>query len=178
MFDLLILEKHTTVLVFKLLSQNVSGMFFKIVEAMYINNNMCVKINNCERTSFFKSNVGVLQGGSISPLLFNLYVSDLKGYLGMDDDTPKLVNSCINCLMYADDLILISRSESGLQALLNTLGNYCRKWRMEVNIEKPKVMKFSGNGHKCKTIFLYNDKPVESVSKYKYLRNEFSSSGS
>ena len=53
--------------------------------------------------------------------------------------------------MYADDLILISRPESGLQALLNRLGNYCRKWRMEVNIEKPKVMKYSGNGHKCKT---------------------------
>ena len=39
-------------------------------------------------------------------------------------------------------------------------------------------MKFSGNGHKFKTIFLYNDKPIESVSKYKYLWIEFSSSGS
>ena len=44
--------------------------------------------------------------------------------------------------------------------------------------KKTKVMKFNGNGHKCKTIFLYNDKPVESVSKYKYLGIEFSSSGS
>ena len=156
-------------LMFKLLSQNVSGMFFKIVKAMYVNNNMCEKINNCERTSFFKSNVGVLQEDSISPLLFNLYESDLKQYLGVDDDTPKLANSCFNCLMYVDELILISRSESGFQALLNRLGNYCKKWRMEVNIEKTKVMKFSGNGHKCKTIFLYNDKPVENVSKYKYL---------
>ena len=63
-------------------------------------------------------------------------MSDLKEYLGVIDGTPKVVNSCINCLMYADDLILISRSESGLQALFNRLGNYCRKWRMEVNIEK------------------------------------------
>ena len=39
-------------------------------------------------------------------------------------------------------------------------------------------MKFSGNGHKCKTIFLSNDKLVESVSKYKYLGIELSSSGS
>ena len=36
---------------------------------------------------------------------FQFYVSDLKEYLGVDDDTPKLVNSCINCRMYADDLI-------------------------------------------------------------------------
>ena len=39
---------------FKLLSQNVSGMFFRIVKEMYINNNICVKINNCERTIFLK----------------------------------------------------------------------------------------------------------------------------
>ena len=39
---------------FKLLSQNVSGMFFRIVKKMYINNNICVKINNCERTIFLR----------------------------------------------------------------------------------------------------------------------------
>ena len=35
-------------LMFKLLSQNVSGMFFRIVKEMYINNNISVKINNCD----------------------------------------------------------------------------------------------------------------------------------
>ena len=165
-------------LMFKLLSQNVSGMFFRLVKEMYINNNICVKINNCERTIFFKSNVGVLQGVNISPQFFNLYISDLKAFLGVDDDTPKLVSTPINCLMYADDLVLLSRSESGLQILLNRLGEYCRKWRMEVNIEKTKAMKFSGNGHKCKSVFLYNGKPLENVAKYKYLGIEFSSSGS
>ena len=50
---------------------------------------------------------------------------------------------------------------------------------MEMNIEnKNKVMKFSGNGHKCKTLFIYNDNSTESVSKYEYLGIEFSSSGS
>ena len=63
---------------------------------MYINNNICVKIDNCERTIFFKSNVGVLQGDNISPQFFNLYISDLKAFLGVDDDTPKLVSTPIN----------------------------------------------------------------------------------
>ena len=39
---------------------------------------------------------------------------------------------------------------------------------MEVNIEKTKAMKFSGNEHKCKSVFLYNGKPLENVPKYKY----------
>lgn len=165
-------------LMFKLLSQNVSGMFFKLLKSMYLNNDMCVKINVGERTSFFQSNVGLLQGDNISPLLFNLYVSDLKDYLGVDNATPKLVNSNVNCLMYADDLILLSRSELGLQVLLNRLGDYCRKWRMDVNTDKTKVMKFSGNGHKCKTVFLYKDRPIENVPNYKYLGIEFNSCGS
>ena len=120
----------------------------------------------------------MLQGDNISPQFFNLYISDLKAFLGVDDDTPKLVSTPINCLMYADDLVLMSRSESGLQILLNRLGEYCRKWRMEVNIKKTKAMKFSGNGHKCKSVFIYNGKPLENVAKYKYLGIEFSSSGS
>ena len=41
-------------LMFKLLSQNVSGMFFRIVKEMYIKNKICVKINNCERTTFLR----------------------------------------------------------------------------------------------------------------------------
>ena len=69
---------------------------------------------------------------------FNLYISDLKAFLGVDNDTPKLVSTPINCLMYADDLVLMSRSELGLQILLNRLGKYCRIWQKEVDIEKPK----------------------------------------
>ena len=49
---------------------------------------------------------------------------------------------------------------------------------MEVNIEKTKAMKFSGNGHKCKSVFQYNGKPLEDVPKYKYLGIKFSSTGS
>ena len=78
----------------------------------------------------------MLQGENISPQFFNLYISDLKAFLGVHDDTPKLVSTPINCLMYADDLVLMSRSESGLQIILNRLGEYCRKWQMEVLYRK------------------------------------------
>ena len=40
---------------------------------------------------------------------------------------------------------------------------------MEVNIEKMKVLKFSGNDHKCKTNFYYREKMIENVINYKYL---------
>ena len=47
-----------------------------------------------------------------------VYVSDLQSYLGLDTDAPLLNKSYVNCLMYADDLVLISRWEVGLQGLI------------------------------------------------------------
>ena len=48
---------------------------------------------------------------------------------------------------------------------------------MEVNIDKTKVIKFSGNGHKCKTSFYYREKMIENVINYKYLGLVFNASG-
>ncbi|MCU7800906.1 MAG: reverse transcriptase family protein [gamma proteobacterium symbiont of Lucinoma myriamae] len=164
-------------LMYKLLKQNIGGMFFTVLRSMYVNNDMCIKINNSQRSSFFSSNVGVRQGDVISPILFNLYVSDLQKFLGTDNDTPVLETTSVNCLMYADDLVLISRSEVGLQRLVDRLSEYCCQWKMEVNTDKTKVIKFSGNGHRCKTTFFYKGNPIENVLKYKYLGIEFCSSG-
>ena len=80
--------------------------------------------------------------------------------------------------MYADNLLLMSETETGLQRILDRLGEYCDKWGMEVNTDKTKIIKFSGNGHRCKTVFRYKSYSVENVFKYKYLGIEFSSSGS
>ena len=85
--------------------------------------------------------------------------------------------SSVNCLMYADDLVLISRSEIGLQGLIDKLSQYCKRWKMEVNINKTKVIKFSGNGYKCKTNFLNREKMIENVINYKYLGLVFNASG-
>ena len=79
--------------------------------------------------------------------------------------------------MYADALLLMSEAETGLQWILDRLGEYCDKWSMEVNTDKTKIMKFSGNGHLCKIVFGYKSYSVENVLKYKYVGIEFSSSG-
>ena len=96
----------------------------------------------------------------------------------LDCQSPELYKTSVNCLMYADDLLLMSETETGLQRIFDRLEEYCDKWDMEVNTDKTKIMKFSGNGHRCKTVFRYKSYSVENVFKYKYLGTEFSSSGS
>ena len=164
-------------LLYKLLMVNINGLFFNILKSMYSNNEICIRVSSSQRSRFFTSNVGVRQGDSISPILFNLYVSDLQSYLGFDTDAPLLDTSYVNCLMYADDLVLVSRSEEGLQGLIDKLGDYCKRWRMDVNTQKTKTIKFSGNGHKCKTNFFYREKQIENVINYKYLGLVFNAGG-
>ena len=76
---------------------------------MYINSNICVKISNCERTIFLRVMLECSKE-IILALNFNLYILDLKAFLWVDDDTSKLDSTPINCLMYADDLVLMSGS--------------------------------------------------------------------
>ena len=79
-----------------------------------------------------------------------------------------------NHLLYADDLVILSESPTGLQHCLNALDNYCDKWRLNINIKKTKAMILSKTERKAKTdsnayLFDLNDNRLELVKEYKYL---------
>jgi len=81
-----------------------------------------------------------------------------------------------NSLSWADDLVIISQSKIGLQNCLDKLKEYCKKWQLNVNIDKTKIMILSpGNAH-TKDI-VYDGTSLECVSTYKYLGLIFSSNG-
>ena len=66
----------------------------------------------------------------LSPTLFNLYLSDLPEFLNSSSSTDILLDDSerpINCLLYADDLVIFLRSANGLQTLLDKLESYCEK---------------------------------------------------
>ncbi|XP_063418062.1 uncharacterized protein LOC134700624 [Mytilus trossulus] len=75
----------------------------------------------------------------------------------------------VNCLLYADDIVLLSESKTGLQASLNTLSTYCSNWKLQVNVQKSKVLVFNSNGKTYLNEFFYNDNVIQTVSKYCYL---------
>ena len=75
----------------------------------------------------------------------------------------------INCLLYADDLVLLSSCPNGLQKCLDALQDFCTSWKLEVNIDKSKVLIFNSNGKSFLNYFSYNNKTVETVNQYCYL---------
>ena len=72
--------------------------------------------------------------------------------------------------MYADDIILLSESESGLQKCLDKLSQYCKSRCQNVNQEKSKVMIFNKAGRIFGNSNYYiNNIKLEIVREYKYL---------
>ena len=81
--------------------------------------------------------------------------------------------------MYADDIVLLSKSAEGLQNALNCLSEFCLRWSLKVNINKTKVIIFNKSGKILKGFsFNFDDQIVEVVNEYKYLGIIFKPCGS
>ena len=165
-------------LLYKILKLGVAGNFLNIIENMYSSVYYCVKLDG-SLSDPITSNVGVKQGCVLSPLLFNMFLSDLPDIFDSSCDPVNLLDVKLSCLMFADDLIILSESASGLQSALNKLQEYCSKWGLTINIDKTKVVIFNKGGHKFPSLkFLLNGNLVEAVQSYCYLGIIFSSCGS
>ena len=165
-------------LLFKLVKLGVSSRFITMIESLYSNVYYCVKLNGVISDQF-SSNVGVKQGCVLSPLLFNLFLSDLPSIFDASCDPVGLLNSNLSCLMFADDLVILSESAKGLQNALDKLYAYCNKWGLTVNTSKTKVVIFNKGGHKFSSFkFNLNGANVDIVQSYCYLGIIFSSCGS
>ena len=118
----------------------------------------------------FKSQRGVKQGDVLSPILFNMFINGIVDKLKSSNANPVTIgNEKINCLLYADDLVLLSSCPNGLQKCLDALQDFCTSWKLEVNIDKSKVLIFNSNGKSFLNYFSYNNKTVETVNQYCYL---------
>ena len=99
-------------------------------------------------SEFFDSNVGLLQGEVISPFLFSLFINDLEIYLHENPNaTISLDQLSLYLLLFADDAVIFSESVEGLQTSLDSLESYCKKWNLQVNISKTKIMVFRKGGN-------------------------------
>ena len=76
-----------------------------------------------------------LSPSNASPLLFNIFLADLPKHLDNPEDRPLSLNNDVklSCIIWADDLLLLSETESGLNNILSELNQYSTKNLLEIN---------------------------------------------
>ena len=104
---------------------------------------MCIKIGFDKQTPFSfdgthlsnggEQKTGVAQGDKLSPLLFSLFIADMKYYLQEID---------CDVIFYADDMTIDTTSPDALQKALNDLAQHSNNNGLKVNIVRTKIMKF------------------------------------
>ena len=115
----------------------------------------------------------------LSPTLFNLYLSDLSEKLKAKNLNDVELNELpLSCMLYADDLVIFSKSKNGLQNYLDSLSEYCKENDLSVNLNKTKVLIFNNCGRTMnKHVLYYRGSKLDNVSNYKYLGLQFSTYG-
>jgi hypothetical protein len=161
------------ILFMKLIKSGLHGKVVKVLRSMYKQTKARAKINGV-LYNWIHDYVGMNQGGPNSPHLFRKFLSDLGDYLEISNGIVLNDNTILVHLLWADDLVLLSDTESGLQRQLNGLFNFCKDCHMIVNETKTKIVLY-GRVNQEDVNLTFNGKKLEIVDKYKYLGMLFNS---
>jgi hypothetical protein len=103
-------------------------------------------------TEWFSTNSGILQGDTLAPLLFLLYIDLILRHVTKDDQMGLEVErrrstrhpaKYITALAYADDVALVTSSMEGAQILMSNLVEAALPLGLSVNATKTQVMTFN-----------------------------------
>ena len=156
-------------LLFKMIKNGINGKFYSSFKSLITNTQSCVKLNGI-LSDWFPTISGVRQGDTSSSTVFALYINDLiEGINGLDKGI-KCGNNQSSCLVYADDIILLSESENDMQTMLDFTNDWCNKWRLGINHSKSNCMHFRNKGKsRSKYLFKVKGYVLEYTDTYKYL---------
>lgn len=121
----------------KLMNRNLPVELLSILENWFSDCWTCVKWG-ASSSAFFKIEFGVRQGSVLSPHLFAIYLDDIVGrfYPGRG----------VHVILYADDILLISPSITGLQQLVDSCEIELNWLDMLINVKKSCCMRI---GPRC-----------------------------
>mgnify|MGYP003536948336 FL=1 len=105
-------------------------------------------------SAWFKLEAGVRQGGILSPRFFAIYVNDLLLNLTKSSKGCYINNVACNCIMYADDLILLSASLCHLQVLINQCIIELSSIGLEINVKKCSLLRV-GKRYRRECVSIY-----------------------
>ena len=158
----------------KLIDCNVPLLIVRILVFWYQMQLVCVKWGKSVSQYFSIAN-SVRQGGIQSPKLFALYMNGLSAALSLCKAGCYINDQCMNHLMYADDVCVMTPSAIALQKLLDVCYEYSITNDLIYNPLKSVCMVFKPRRFKlyCSTVAI-RDECLKYVDTFKYLGFVFS----
>jgi hypothetical protein len=86
-----------------------------------------------ELSAEFRSFLGLLTGDTASPELWNIYFADMGDYVKDDPDDIIICHLHIPHLEQADDVVLFSTTQAGLQRKLDQFFAWCQANTMSIS---------------------------------------------
>ena len=125
----------------KLMERNLPSEILIILENWFKVSVSCVKWNNAI-SRFFSMTAGVRQGGVLSPYLFAVFIDDLVDKIKKLNIGCYISLVCAAIFLYADDIVLLAPTVSGLQQLLQTCECELEQLDMKLNVNKSVCIRF------------------------------------
>ena len=113
-----------------LMNKGVSPIFLRVLMFIY-RNQVCDVLWNSSYSERFSVSNGVRQGAVSSPLLFSIYIDGLISLLRKSGLGCQIDSFYYGVLGYADDLLLLSASRSGLQSMVNICARFAKERKLE-----------------------------------------------
>ena len=153
----------------KLIQNNIDEATIKALIAYYNDSWMLVKKDD-EVGGFFKTTVGVRQGGVISPKLFSIYVESLIPDIERCEAGVAIGTVNVDVLLYADDVVLVSHTREGLQSMLNVVSEFGTNNDTIFNPSKTIFMIFNKSRMNMNDLVIkLNGTPIVQAKQVKYL---------
>ena len=109
--------------------------------------------------------LGFGEGCVLSPLLFIVYMSWIDK-CSQADECASIENCKISRLLFADELVLLSSTESDFQRALNSFVDTHDTAEMKISTAKTEVLHLSRNCDQC--VLQVNGATLKQVEKFKY----------
>ena len=156
------------VLLGKLMDRKSPNCLINVLFDWFSHNFITVKWWNVLSSSF-QVNLGVRQGGAMSPVLFAIYVDDVLVKLNSSRLGCTVKGLTVNAFMYADDLIILSASVTDLQRLINLCVDSLTTIQLSLNAKKCFCMRIGKRfSVDCNNVIIDNY-PIQWSSEIRYL---------
>ena len=151
-----------------LMDRQVSKNFIEVLHDWLTKCYVCVRWGGAF-SFWFGILAGVRQGGCLSPILFAIYMDVLIVRLKASGYGCQLYGVYFGCLLYADDIMLLSHSLSAMRCMLQICDDFATEYDIRFNTNKSVAMRIGVRHNAVCEPFVLSCNKLMFVQSVKYL---------